>query len=250
MLVKKNFSIALDIKRTTSNREFEVVEGDNGNVLEVTLTDGGEAIDLSGCRVSAVFSTGSRTAQQDNNGHGITVESGNVVTIELYTTSFSPGMVECELQVFSGEEQETLVTSAKFNFTCRRGIGNADTVQSTPEWPLLVDTLKRVEDVEEALPVLVGEVAELNAATVEATAYANAAAESAAEMETAVQTAETLRVAAEQGRVHAEETRADKEAERQASEQNRQVEEQNRQTNTAAAIASTDAATDRANTAA
>ncbi len=142
-------TIALDIKRPTANRDFEVVEGDNGNVLEVTLTDDGVPVDLAGCRVYTIFSKSDGTAQQDNDGRGITVE-GNKLTISLYTTSVAPGLVECELQVYSGEEQTTLVTSAKFNFMCRRGIANDDTIEATDEWPLLVDMIQRTEAVEEA----------------------------------------------------------------------------------------------------
>ncbi|HWS30538.1 MAG TPA: hypothetical protein VN512_10580 [Clostridia bacterium] len=54
--ISKRFSVALDIKRAVSNRAFEVVEGDNGNIISVTLTDDGEAVDLTGCRLLAVFS--------------------------------------------------------------------------------------------------------------------------------------------------------------------------------------------------
>lgn len=103
-MVIKRFNVELDIKRSSSNREFEVVEGDNGNELVVTLTDDGEPVDLSGCIVIAVFSKcDGRTAQQDNQGHGITVggEHNNELTIELYTSSFAPGLVECEIQVIS-----------------------------------------------------------------------------------------------------------------------------------------------------
>ena len=42
------------------------------------------------------------------------------------------------MQIYSGAALKTLVTSAKFNFTCRRGILNDETVQSTGEYPLLV----------------------------------------------------------------------------------------------------------------
>ena len=63
------------------------------------------------------------------------------MTISLFSTSFAPGMVECELQIYSGAALKTLVTSAKFNFTCRRGILNDETVQSTGEYPLLVGCL-------------------------------------------------------------------------------------------------------------
>lgn len=150
--VQKRFYVALDIKRPTANRDFEVVEGDNGNVLEIELTDDGAAVDLSGCRVLAIFSKSNGAAQQDTDGHGVEVdaEQTNRLTIALYATSVAPGLVECELQVYSGEEYATLATSAKFNFMCRRGIANDDVVQATEEWPLLVDTLQRCEAVEDA----------------------------------------------------------------------------------------------------
>lgn len=150
-VVRKRFSIALDIKRATANREFEVVEGDNGNILVVTLTDDGAPIDLTGCLICAIFSKSTGTAQQDNEGHGITLDEGetNKLEIQLYTTSFAPGLVECELQVYSGVDNKTLVTSAKLNFKCRRGIANDDTILATNEWPLLVDMLDRVEQGEE-----------------------------------------------------------------------------------------------------
>lgn len=150
--VQKRFYVALDIKRPTANRDFEVVEGDNGNILEIELTDDGAAVDLSGCRVLAVFSKSDGAAQQDTDGHGVEVdaEQTNKLTIALYTTSVAPGLVECELQVYSGEGYATLATTAKFNFMCRRGIANEDVLQATEEWPILVDTLHRCEAVEDA----------------------------------------------------------------------------------------------------
>lgn len=150
--VKKRFEIALDIKRSSSNREFEVVEGDNGNELIITLTDGGEVVELSGCMVCAVFSkSDGATAMQDNQGNGVTTDENNRLIIDLYPTSFAPGMVECEIQVYSGEEGNTLATSAKFNFKCRRGIFNKDTIMSTEEYPLLARTLMQAEELVRAL---------------------------------------------------------------------------------------------------
>lgn len=150
--VQKRFYVALDIKRPTANRDFEVVEGDNGNILEIELTDDGAQVDLSGCRVLAIFSKSSGASEQDTDGHGVEVdaEQTNKLTIDLYTTSVAPGLVECELQVYSGEGYATLATTAKFNFMCRRGIANEDVLPSTEEWPLLVDTLRRCEAVEDA----------------------------------------------------------------------------------------------------
>ena len=140
--VLKEFEIALDITRSISNREFSVVEGDTGNVLHILLTDDGEPVNLSGCRVLAIFSKSTGTSSQDSGAEdgGVCIggAAGNEVTISLFNTSFAPGMVECELQIYSGAALKTLVTSAKFNFTCRRGILNDETVQSTGEYPLLV----------------------------------------------------------------------------------------------------------------
>lgn len=150
--VKKRFQLALDLKRPAGNRDFEVVEGDSGNVLEITLTDDGAAVDLQGCRVVAVFSKPNGTASQDTEGNGITLMNGrkNTLIIELYPPSFSPGLVECELLVFSGEAQDVLVTSARFNFKCKKGIAGASTLLSRNEWPLLVNMLKSLEQAVEA----------------------------------------------------------------------------------------------------
>ena len=63
--VKKRFSIALDIADSGANREFTVVEGDSGNQLSILLTDGGDPVDLTGCRVVAVFSRSDGTSCQD-----------------------------------------------------------------------------------------------------------------------------------------------------------------------------------------
>ena len=135
--VLKEFEIALDITRSISNREFSVVEGDTGNVLHILLTDDGEPVNLSGCRVLAIFSKSTGTSSQDSGAEdgGVCIggTAGNEVTISLFSTSFAPGMVECELQIYSGAALKTLVTSAKFNFTCRRVILIDETVQSTVE---------------------------------------------------------------------------------------------------------------------
>lgn len=124
-MVKKIFDVSLDIKQPSTNPDIVIVEGDNGNEIVVTLTDSGTPVNLTGCLVLAVFALpNGLTVQQDSNGHGITLSEfegyENEFTIELYTTSFSPGLVNCEIQVLSGTEQDVLVTSAQFNFKCHR----------------------------------------------------------------------------------------------------------------------------------
>lgn len=202
--VRKRFAISLDAKRATSNREFEVVDGDNGNVLAVSLTDDGVPVNLEHCFVMAVFSKpNGRTAEQDSNGNGLLLFGMNELEIELYLSSVSPGLVECEILVFSGEAQDTLITSARFNFACRRGIVNRDTIAQTEEWPLLVDMMNRVEYAEDELEILNGET---RAAAEEAHTAANRA-NAAAQNAESFAVAEAQRVANENGRITAEAAR-------------------------------------------
>ena len=197
--IKKSFPVMLDMKRSASNREFELVEGDTGNEITVTLKDDGQAVDLTGCRVLAVFSKSNGTSSQDSEA-GSLIVSGNTVTIPVYAASVAPGLVECELQVYSGENNDTLVTSAKFNFKCRRGILNADTLESTDEYPLLVGLIDDVNGLSEAV-----NAAEAARASAEAARVSAETARSSAE--TARSTAETERCAAEAARISAEEGR-------------------------------------------
>ena len=210
---------------TAQRNEWEVVEGDNGNILVVTLTDDGTPVDLTGCKVLAVFGlpTG-ETVEQDTqdayvnmddmgitltgtpvaddtvtvtvtggscsasvSGTGVTAatvndeaflerypENGtyvfkyttawqygdnsvtvggtdhNEITINLKTGSFSPGksssgLMKCEIQVYSGQDYETLVTSAQFTFRCRRAIVNDETVPSDNNYPILVELIHSVQ---------------------------------------------------------------------------------------------------------
>lgn len=199
--IKKRFSVALDIKRSVSNRAFEVVEGDNGNIIDVTLTDDGQPVDLSGCRVLAVFSKSNGTSSQDSavEGGGVSVDE-NRVSISLFIPSFAPGMVECELQVYSGTAQTTLVTSAKFNFKCRRGILNPDAVNATDEYPLLVGLIEQCKGLEQSFSDFSLEE-QARRISEEGRAYAENEREVA---ETQRGLAETARTAGETTRVQAE----------------------------------------------
>ena len=142
MSVNKVFDVDLDIKRPSSHRDFTVVNGDNGNRINVTLMDGDSPVDLTGCRIIAAFSRadGSTSLQDSgvqNGGITISPDDASKVAIDLFPASFSPGVVECELQVYSDVSLSTLVTTARFNFICREAIVNSSTVQASAEYPLL-----------------------------------------------------------------------------------------------------------------
>ena len=150
--VKKRFTIGLDIADSGANREFTVVEGDSGNQLSILITDGGDPVDLTGCRVVAVFSRSDGTSCQDsgieNGGVTLCGALNNQVDIDLFASSVAPGMVECELQIYSDSDLSTLVTTAKFNFACRRAIMGEYTVTALPQYPMLSNLIERVETLE------------------------------------------------------------------------------------------------------
>lgn len=80
LTLEKRFAVKLDIKRSASNREFEVVEGDTGNVIDIALTDDGAPVDMTGYRVMAVFSKSDGTSCQDSENGTVLIE-GNRATI-------------------------------------------------------------------------------------------------------------------------------------------------------------------------
>lgn len=156
MAIGKTFKVSLDMKAPTAQRnEWEVVEGDNGNEIEITLTDDGAPVDLTGCKVLAVFGlpTG-QTVEQDTDEGSVTIggTDHNVITIALKTGSFSPGksssgLMKCEIQVYSGDDLDVLVTSAQFTFRCRRAIINDETIAATDDYPILVELISEVQEI-------------------------------------------------------------------------------------------------------
>ena len=68
----------------------------------------------------------------------------NIITIDLRTTSYGVGKNNCEIQIYSGDDRDVLVTTAQFNFDGRKGIANADTITRDPSYPLLVSLIAQV----------------------------------------------------------------------------------------------------------
>lgn len=149
MSVTKTFNITLDVTTPLSNEEFRVKQGDTGNVFVITLVDDGEPVDLTNCRVVALFTKGSRLAMQDNwtDDGSVTIggTNNNIITIELFNGSFVPGLNECEIQVYSGDELDVLVTSSSFNFRCARSLINEETIISMQEYTLLTSLIATVQ---------------------------------------------------------------------------------------------------------
>lgn len=225
--VKKRFEVPVDLKRPVPIREFEVVEGDTGNEIEVTVTDGGVPVDLDGHCVIAVFSH-SNGVSCISGENGIATD-GNKATISLMTDAFSNGMVECELQIYSSTESEDpdfsendiLVTTAKFNFKCRKAILNGDTTECEPHFPLLTGLIGSVEEAETAR-------AEAEASRVTAENGRAAAEQLRVLAENGRVLAESARASAENARAQAEAARALAEAERAEAEADRESAEAQR----------------------
>lgn len=157
MSVLKTFDIALDTKKALYGSRITLVESDTGNRFVITLTDDGTAVDLTGCRVSVVFSGAMGTAMQDSwTGTGnvtISGTSNNIITIDVHSGSFATGLNTCEIQVYSGATYTTLITSARFTFNAQKPILDDETIVSTDSYPTLVywaDKLEALTEREQA----------------------------------------------------------------------------------------------------
>ena len=188
--------------------DFSVVDGDTGNVVYLALTDAGIPVSVEGRRIIAAFSNSRGKYMQDSaeSGGGISV-SDDKVKLQLRPQSFAPGIVECELQIYSGGTEnsaagatvyDSLVTTAKFNFSCRSAIYDASTIESEPAAPPLSAVLS-------AIGIAEGERVKSETARNSAEAERAAAEKSRAASEKGRILSETSRVNAENsqiGRAH------------------------------------------------
>lgn len=219
----KTFPINLDLKRVTAQSTpiSPLVVGDNGNIFEITLTDGGVPVNLTGCKVFAVFSRpDGQTVEQDTDGNGVTIggENNNVLTIDVRTGSYSDGKNDCELQIYSGADYKTLVTSAQFNFDGRRGIVNDETVAAEERYPILVSLISQAEEASSVATSASATAKEAAAQAAAAVESAQTAVASATELNEQVSSAETARESAEAARDSAESERVAAESQRNANE--------------------------------
>ena len=81
----KEFSVSIDLKKPKSVRPFEVVDGDTGNRITLTLYDGGTPVDMTGIRVMAVCPGWVTTEFFD---HAVSDD-----TISYYNRYYTPGQV-------------------------------------------------------------------------------------------------------------------------------------------------------------
>ena len=142
----KDYSVVLDMMRTLPFRPFEVVEGDTGNVLHVTLLNNGDAMDLTGCKLCVLFASSSGFAMQDETS-GITksAESG-AFDISLLPTAYGAGNVSADVQVYSGENDKTLITSTRFDFRCRKSLISGEIIRANTAYPPLIEAARAANE--------------------------------------------------------------------------------------------------------
>lgn len=193
----KTFSLTLDMMRAMRSHPFEVVAGDTGNVLEVRLENDGVPVALAGRYVCMVFRSGIGTALQDTESGIALGEEPGTFSIALLPGSYGPGNVSADVQVYSGTDRSTLITSTRFTFRCRNALLSDETMRAQATYPPLIAATQAAQT---------------------ATGQAVAAAQAAAGGEAARAAAEALRDGAEQQRQTEEAARQTAEAGRVAAE--------------------------------
>lgn len=166
---KRITHVYLDITRETGQRP-RMVEGDTANRFIVHLTENGNALDITGYHVRAVFrrSDGHVVYQSDDDGDAaysttITSAALGIVTINLKNSSFRDGKNEMEVQVYkeaassgNNKPRVNLITSAKMEFFARNCLMNAEAVQSSVEFAALDKLIYALKDINIVLNVIGG----------------------------------------------------------------------------------------------
>ena len=138
----KDYSITLDMLRTLPFRPFEIVEGDTGNVLHVTLLNNGDAMDLTNSKLCITFASSSGFAMQDETSGIVKTEETGTFDIALLPTAYGAGNVSADVQVYSGEDDATLITSTRFDFRCRKSLISGDIILANSAYPPLVEATR------------------------------------------------------------------------------------------------------------
>ena len=138
----KDYSITLDMIRTLPFRPFEVVEGDTGNVLHVSLLNDGDPVVLDGCKIQIAFASSMGFAIQDEtSGIQKTTQTGTF-DLTLYPSAYGAGNVSADIQLYSGTNDRTLITSTRFDFRCRKSLISGDIIRANTAYPPLVEAAR------------------------------------------------------------------------------------------------------------
>lgn len=151
MALYKYHYIELDTKRSPRISLQNIVAGETGNRLILTVTNNGETVDMSEkssgafiYRVCLKIDSDLGTRRQDSafEDSGITFIEANTgdhgkINILLSKDSFTVGMNRCRIEIFStrAEEDDTLIISAEWTF---RAAGNPTGENAWSVYPSLI----------------------------------------------------------------------------------------------------------------
>jgi hypothetical protein len=142
LMQTKDYSITLDMMRTLPFRPFEVVEGDTGNILHVTLLNNGDAMELASCKINIAFASSRGFAMQDETSGIVKTAETGTFDVTLRPTAYGAGNVSADVQIYSGENEATLVTSTRFDFRCRKSLISGDIIRANSAYPPLIEATR------------------------------------------------------------------------------------------------------------
>ena len=127
MAIYKDHYITLDTKRTPKIALQNIVEGETGNRIYVTVTNDGVALTLDSVSYRVclrVYSDLGLKVQDSAANQGITFADGKAVII-LSPQTYTRNLNRCRLEVYNGD---TKIQTAEFQFTA--GVGTKNNSQS------------------------------------------------------------------------------------------------------------------------
>ena len=121
--MKKQYSFSLDFKNASSLDLPNIVSGDTGNEFVITVTSDGTPVNLTDARVRLVIVNKDGAGSQDTNvtGSGIdmTQAANGILKISVHASMISNGLNIGSIEVYTGTNYETLITTQNFNFTAK-----------------------------------------------------------------------------------------------------------------------------------
>jgi len=158
----KEFDIILDIKKTTEQERFKVVQGDSkSNLLRISLMDELESYDLSGANVEIIFKKDDGTTVQQTEETGISIinpQNGKFQAMLKTNTIACPGPVTAEVRIL---DEEIVLTTTRFNFYVGKSLLNDDTIESTDEFPVLTQLINDTKGIVESIPTIESKLEEI-----------------------------------------------------------------------------------------
>lgn len=138
----RDIEICLDMTNTHTFHPFEVVDGDTGNVLHITLQNCGTPMLLNECAICIAYTSSMGFAIQDETS-GITLgtEAGTF-SVLLNPQNYGPGNVSADVQVYSGPNRKVLITSKRFDFRCRSSLVSEEIIRANQAYPPLMAAMQ------------------------------------------------------------------------------------------------------------